>query len=140
MAMMTRAGGCQCGAIRFTVTGAPVRVGLCHCTDCRRYGGSAFSFFAIWPRSAYEATGETSTYAGRSFCGTCGSRVASLRDDEAEIMVGSLDEAPSDLIPEYELWVFRREGWMGRLPWADQFRHDRTDGGGDWRQPRSPDG
>jgi hypothetical protein len=136
---MKRAGGCRCGAVRFTVAGPPARVGICHCADCRKFGGSAFSFFAIWPISAYEATGTTETFEGRSFCPKCGSRVTSLSADEAEVMVGSLDEAPSDLAPEYELWIKRREGWMQRLPWADQFNEDRTESAGDWRQARQAD-
>ena len=28
----------------------------------------------------------------------------SVRDDEAEVMIGSLDEAPTDLTPQYDLW------------------------------------
>ncbi len=120
-----RTGGCLCGAARFSLKGQPLRVGLCHCQDCRRASGSAFNFFAVWPRSAYEGTGEFGAFAGRSFCPVCGSRVASLRDDEAEIALGSLDQAPSDLIPSYELWIGRREEWLLNLPWAEQFAHDR---------------
>jgi len=120
-----RSGGCLCGAVRFSVKGAPLRVGLCHCQDCRRTSGSAFTFFGVWPRSAYEGAGELGTFEGRSFCSVCGSRVASLRDEEAEIMVGALDLAPSDIIPGYELWIGRREPWLMDLQWAEQFEHDR---------------
>lgn len=130
-----RSGGCLCGAARYVVTGEPLRVGLCHCHDCKRTSGSAYAAFAVWPRSAYQGTGKLGTFKGRSFCPDCGSRVVSLREDEAEIMVGSLDTAPSDLIPSYELWTPRREGWLHNLPWADQFERDRTDEGGNWREP-----
>jgi hypothetical protein len=40
-------------------------------------------------------------------------------------MVGSLDDAPSGLIPEYELWTPRREDWLHGLPWAVQHIGDR---------------
>ncbi len=40
-------------------------------------------------------------------------------------MIGSLDEAPTDLTPEYELWIGRRENWVLPLPWASQFDGDR---------------
>ena len=53
-------------------------------------------------------------------------RVFSIRDDEAEIMLGSLDQAPGELAPEYELWIGRREMWMQALPWTTQFEYDRT--------------
>jgi hypothetical protein len=120
-----RAGGCLCGAVRFSVKGDPLRVGPCHCQDCRRVSGSAFTFFGVWPRSAYEGTGELRTFEGRSFCPDCGFRVASLRDDEAELMLGALDLVPSDIIPDYELWIGRRETWLMDLQWAEQCQHDR---------------
>jgi hypothetical protein len=105
-----------------------MRVGLCHCTDCRQTSGSAFTIFAIWPRSAFRSTAHVATFKGRSFCPHCGSRVFSLTLDEAEIMVGSLDDAPSGLVPTYELWIPRREEWLHGLPWAEQYTADRTDG------------
>ena len=129
-----REGGCLCGAVRFKVRGEPVRTGVCHCLDCRRVTGSAFNYFAVWPLSVYEATGELSTFAGRSFCSVCGSRVVSLGDFEAEIYLGTLDDPLGDIVPGYELWTPRREQWLLQLPWADQFKADR-DAVGKWRQP-----
>jgi hypothetical protein len=122
-----RRGGCVCGQVRYSVTGDPLRVGLCHCTDCRRTSGSAFAFFAIWPLTSFNAEGVTSSYQGRCFCTSCGSRVFALNQSEAEaeIMVGTLDEAPSDQIPQYELWVRRREPWLDALEGAEQFQGDR---------------
>ena len=35
-------GGCACGDIRYTVSGAPLYMGNCHCRDCQRATGSAF--------------------------------------------------------------------------------------------------
>lgn len=128
-----RSGSCLCRGVTFRVFGEPLRVGICHCADCRKASGSTFSAFAVWPLEAFEQqTGYTNSYGGRSFCTTCGSRVSSLRDDEAEIMIGSLDEAPTDLSPQYELWTGRRERWLNALPGAAQFDEDRdvSEGGG----------
>ena len=122
---VVRTGGCRCRQVRYSVRGEPLRVGVCHCTDCRQSSGSAFAFFAIWPIAAFTGEGQASSYNGRSFCPVCGSPVFSLSGDEAEIMVGSLDEAPSDQRPGYELWTPRRETWLHALPWADQFAGDR---------------
>ena len=121
----TREGGCLCGAVRFLVRDEPLRVGLCHCLDCRKTSGSAYSSFAIWPRDAYDGSGELGTFSGRSFCVRCGSRVVHLTADEAEVMIGSLDAAPSDLVPQYELWIGRREHWLAPVPGIRQFEHDR---------------
>lgn len=42
-------------------------------------------------------------------------------------MIGSLDDAPTDLTQQYELWIGRREHWMNALPEAMQFSQDRED-------------
>ncbi|WP_437781054.1 GFA family protein [Sorangium sp. So ce1097] len=121
-----RSGGCSCGAVRFRVRGEPIRVGLCHCADCRRVTGSVFLAFAIWSWASFESTGETRCWDGRSFCPICGSRLFSLREEEgeAEIKLGCLDEAPVDLAPTYELWIKRRERWLPALAGAEQHVED----------------
>src|SRR5690606_16056988 len=67
-------GGCLCGKVRIIATGAPLRVGICHCLDCRKHHGALFFAAAIFPEAAVTVTGETSDYRGRHFCPTCGSR------------------------------------------------------------------
>lgn len=123
-------GSCLCRGATFSVRGDPLRVGLCHCTDCRKSSGAPFSAYAVWPIEAYEQeSGYTSTYANRSFCTTCGGRVAWLSEGEAEVAIGSLDEVPTGLVPDYELWVTRREHRLGPLPKAAQYDQDRPEAG-----------
>ena len=81
--------------------------------------------FAVWPRAAFSFSGKTRIWEGRSFCPNCGSRLFSIGDDEVEIKIGTLDEAPTGLTPQYELWIGRREKWLHPLPDARQFAHDR---------------
>ncbi len=119
-----RKGGCLCGLVRYTISGDPIRAGLCHCADCRKLSGSNFVAFGVWPRRNLLSTGEISTFAGRSFCPNCGSRIFSLRPDEAEIMLGSLDNAPNELRPSYEIWTKRREPWLEPVDTAAQFDED----------------
>jgi hypothetical protein len=38
-------GGCLCGAVQYTVTDSFKYAGYCHCSECRRFSGSAFSAF-----------------------------------------------------------------------------------------------
>ncbi len=56
---------------------------------------------------------------------SCGSRLldtADPGDTLIEIRVGSLDEAPFELLPEDEIWVKRRESWIPPVEGAAQ--HD----------------
>lgn len=127
MPEIARTGSCLCGGVQFRVAGEPRRVGLCHCKDCRKTSGSAFHAYAVWPLQAFEASGITSTYGARSFCPTCGSRVPFVGEEEIEVTIGSLDVAPTEgLVPDYELWIGRRESWLQALPEARQFEHDRV--------------
>ncbi len=120
-----RTGGCLCGAVRYSVRGDPVHVGRCHCADCRKESGSAFTVYAQWPLEAFDVSGEISSYDGRGFCARCGSRLldpVAPGDRLVEIRLGSLDEAPFDLKPEAEVWVKRRESWL--LPVEGAAQHD----------------
>src|SRR5436305_9289603 len=122
--MATRNGGCTCGAVRYAVRGEPTKVGICHCTSCRKETGSVFMAYADWPLQMFETTGEVRTFDGRSFCPTCGSRLFSRADEQVEIKIGTLDEAPSDLMPSEEIWVKRREPWLMPLKGTSQHRED----------------
>ncbi|MDW6024643.1 GFA family protein [Mesorhizobium sp. BAC0120] len=121
---MIRHGSCSCGQVRYQVSGEPSRVGICHCTSCRQETGSTFTAFAVWPRSAFQSSGDFATWSGRSFCPKCGSRLFALRDDEAEIKIGTLENAPTNFTPQYELWTWRREHWLRPVDGARQFQRD----------------
>lgn len=118
------AGGCLCGAVRYTVTGDPFLVGICHCADCRKESGASFVTYAKWPRQSFTLTGRMSTYAGRSFCPLCGSRLMNLHENDVEIRIGTLDAAPNGLVPEQEGWVKRREPWLAPVAGASQSTED----------------
>ncbi len=46
------AGGCLCGAVRYSVRAKPLTLYACHCTDCQRRTGSAFALSMVVPRAA----------------------------------------------------------------------------------------
>ena len=122
-----RTGGCLCGAVRYSVRGEPVHVRRCHCANCRKESGSAFTVYAQWPVDACEISGELSSFDGRGFCPRCGSRVIDTSDPDGalvEIRLGSLDDAPFELRPDDEIWVKRRESWLPPVEGAVQ-HHER---------------
>ena len=98
-------GGCPCGAVRFEVTALPLLVYACHCTECQRWSGSAFSMSMPVAATAFRVTqgepkpwrrtgasGVQSTYW---FCGDCGGRAygqRSARPDIVAVRAGSLDD------------------------------------------------
>ena len=58
------AGGCLCGAVRIALAGAPYRVGICHCLDCRKHHGAVFHTSAIFAVEAVTVSGATAEYRG----------------------------------------------------------------------------
>ncbi len=125
--METFEGGCLCGAVRFAARGRPLRVGLCHCLDCRKHHGALFHASAIFPEAAVRVTGETGAYCGRHFCPVCGSSVFSRSGAEMEMHLGAFD-APDRFTPTYELWTVRRETWLPPFPLERSYERDRDDG------------
>ena len=78
MASMT--GGCLCGAVRYTTDAAAIFSGVCHCTNCQRQTGSAFSEVIAVPKPMLTVTGETRSFAHKgdsghdviaTFCPVC---------------------------------------------------------------------
>lgn len=124
--MRERTGGCLCGAVRYVVRGEPTHVGRCHCADCRKESGSTYTIYAHWPRADFELSGALATWEGRSFCPTCGASIGTFDDDaEVEVRLGSLDDAPFELVPQTEVWIKRREPWLEQVPGAGQYEENR---------------
>jgi len=119
-------GGCLCGNVRIVASGAPDRVGMCHCLDYRKHHGALFHASAVFPEDAVTVEGETRDYEGRFFCPRCGSSVFGRSDGEVEVNLGSLD-APDRFVPTYELWTVRRESWLPPFPVEERYERNRDD-------------
>ena len=121
----TNDAGCACGQVRLRVNGKPIRVGLCHCLDCRKAHAAAFGVFVVFPADNVEIRpGEAASVGrfdrgsySRYFCRNCGAHVyaKSEASSEIELFLGSFD-VRNRFIPTYEAWSKRRENWLGPLP------------------------
>jgi len=115
-------GGCQCGAVRYRVTGRPLTFYACHCTDCQRQSGSAFGESMLIGLDDLTVEGETAAFtfinaAGngseRTFCPACGTRLWHLREGGTRyaLKAGTLDD-PSWLVPVAHIWTASRRPWL----------------------------
>ena len=123
------AAGCLCGEVRLESAVDPLRVGICHCMDCRKHHGAVFHTYAVFAADAVAISGETAEFDARHFCPTCGSSVFARSGDEIEIAAGSFD-APSQATPTYELFARRRESWLPPFDLAERYEGDRIGTGG----------
>jgi len=112
-------GGCQCGAIRFAVKTAPVKISICHCRMCQKASGAPFASFADIDRNDFALTKgkpaafRSSSIAERDFCASCGTPLSFRRIDgpRIEIMTGTFDR-PDRVIPTRQFGTESRLGWV----------------------------
>lgn len=117
-------GGCLCGYVRYEYTGEPEGATYCHCPDCRRATGSAFTV-GVHVRAAtlrivsgcvkgYTKTADSGNKITREFCPECGSPLFTrqpVHPNLVWIKAGSLDK-PESIKPSYQTWT------QCAVPWA----------------------
>ena len=116
-------GGCLCGKVRYSADVEPTFVGVCHCKNCQKGTGSAFSVVVALPTPALTVQGTLQTFTGRGdsgkatyrrFCPACGSALideAELMPNITMIMAGTLDDA-SWVKPASEIFCDSAQQWV----------------------------
>jgi hypothetical protein len=122
-------GGCLCGKVRYNANVEPTFTGICHCEDCQKFTGSAFSVVVAVPKSALSVQGKVSTFSKsgdsgksieRQFCPECGSSIideAQVMPDTVMISAGTLDD-PTWVKPAMQIFCDSAQPWVelgGRL-------------------------
>ena len=51
-------GSCLCGKVTYSCATEPVATAVCHCTDCQKQTGTAFSVIVAVPRDALRRGGQ----------------------------------------------------------------------------------
>lgn len=99
-------GGCQCGAVRYAISGPFENPHICHCRMCQKAFGNYFAALVgarkadfTWSRGT-PAYFRSSSAVERGFCRDCGTPLSFAYDDSARIAVsiGSLDN-PDAVMP-----------------------------------------
>jgi hypothetical protein len=116
-------GGCLCGRVRFSADAEPAFVGVCHCTDCQKFSGSALSTVMAIPEGSLKVDGKLKVFtkAGdsgkpihRSFCPECGSGVVDKADalpGMVMLYVGTFDDS-SWVKPGSQIYCDSAQSWV----------------------------
>ncbi|GGD81931.1 MULTISPECIES: GFA family protein [Rhizobium] len=114
-----KTGGCQCGAVRFRISGKLGRPSICHCRMCQKQFGGFFSALVTAPEEGMEWTrGEPSYFQSsvnidRGFCSNCGTPMTYRHPGGLELAIGTFDDR-SDLAPLIQV------NYEARLPWVEE--------------------
>lgn len=118
------AGGCSCGALRYALSQPPMMVYNCHCTNCQKVSGGAFSTSVTIFEAGFAFTAgepkvvEWTSDAGNTrygvFCGDCGTRIANGQRPAGgflSLRAGTLDDT-SWVEPVGDIWVRSAQPWV----------------------------
>ncbi len=127
---MPHQGGCQCGAVRYEVSGSPRHVALCHCADCRKSAGAPAVAWAAFAEGEFTLVqGEVTEFnssgsAVRSFCPRCGTgityRNADMLPGIVDIQSATLDD-PSAFPLQCHIQTADRIEWMASAHLLPEF-------------------
>jgi hypothetical protein len=129
-----RQASCSCGQLRLICQGEPARVGICHCGECQRRTGSAFSVQALYPRDQvqppegivkrYARVAESGRTVNFGFCPECGGTVfweAEMRPDMILVAVGTFAD-PGFERPSLSVWERTQHPWTKAMD-AEKMDH-----------------
>ncbi len=120
---MTMTGQCLCGAVSYKVEGDLQMTGVCHCKNCQRQAGTAYSvLFAVGDDqikidgdlTTYDDTADSGNVVQRHFCPKCGSPIKSSLPTQPGvtfIKAGTLDDT-SVLKPQVHFWTGSKQDWV----------------------------
>lgn len=115
-------GGCLCGAIRYESNIEPMATVVCHCKNCQKHSGGAYSLNMILPKEAlnisgdlayFDDSGDSGNTVRRKFCAQCGSPIVSepaAMDAVTVLKVGTLDN-PDWVKPGVEIYCDSALDW-----------------------------
>ncbi|MBO6724511.1 MAG: GFA family protein [Rhizobiaceae bacterium] len=115
-------GGCQCGAVRYRITGRPIVFYLCHCKECQRHTSSAFGESLRLRRDELTVEGDLFCFTRISesgkrregyFCPECGVRIVhgTAGSEQVNIKAGTLDDT-SWLVPAGHIWTASKQKFV----------------------------
>ena len=125
-------GQCLCGEIKYEFESDPVMTGVCHCKNCQRQAGSAFSTLAGVVKADFNMTGTPKLYEDlatdsgnavqRYFCGNCGSPIYSALPSNPDVLflkTGTMDDT-EQFAPQFQVYCETKQNWVALVDGVPQ--------------------
>lgn len=136
--MMTRQGACNCGQVKVTCEGEPVRISVCHCLECQKRTGSIFSVQARFnvdqvrtegTATSYSRIAESGNRLTFNFCPVCGSTVYWKSEAAPDLIAIAVGAFADRLFPPpgYSVWERSHHSWVAITTEQPLARSERQD-------------
>lgn len=116
-------GSCLCGQVTYSSSAEPAMIAICHCPDCQKQSGAAFSVNVLVPIESvalkgeslaqYVVDGATGTAVTRNFCNNCGSPISTELEafgGLTAVKSGTLYDS-SWVKPGVQIWCDNKQPW-----------------------------
>ncbi len=121
--MTAAAASCYCGALHASLDLAEASALHCHCSQCRRLSGAAFSTWLNLPKAGFRidaGVDDLTVFAVsentiRHFCRHCGAHVYSTDTREPDIVGLPLGIVTGDVLPQPDMHYYFDSG----VAWCD---------------------
>ncbi len=132
-------GSCQCGAVTYVISAAPLFTYACHCSSCQKRTGSAFSLGLVIATTALDLTGTLTSWSRvsqqghtntRYSCASCGNIIYGIGESNpelAKLQAGTLEDT-SAVEPEVHIWTSKKQPWLILSSRVRQFETQPEDG------------
>jgi hypothetical protein len=114
-------GSCLCGAVQCEIPDELLYTAYCHCSEYRRFSGSAFSALSGLPRDQLQIKSghdrikhfRKTEASNMAFCETCGSSLVTEKTLKGliHLRLGTLMDSPS-LTPQAHVLVGSKAPWF----------------------------
>jgi hypothetical protein len=116
-------GGCHCGKITYEAEVDPEAAGICHCTDCQTFSGSAFRMVVPAKKENFKMNGQPRIYVktaesgnkrAQAFCPDCGTHLyaTSATDPQVYGIRAGTARQRNELKPKRQVWCRSAQGWV----------------------------
>jgi hypothetical protein len=119
--MSGETGGCQCGAVRFRVTGELGRPSICHCRMCQKaFGGPYGALVSVRIDDLVWTRGERRRFASsnkveRGFCADCGTPLTFEWSPRLIYLAIAAFDDPAPIRPVVQMALDAAVPWMAEL-------------------------
>lgn|SRR5690625_4964089 len=123
-------GSCLCGSVKIRVSDQFQFIGYCHCSECRKWSGSAFATGGLVSSEEFEVTlgkefvscYHKSEETDLCFCSACGASLFSkkLKLGSYIVRLGILDDTPTQR-PNVHIFTASKAPWFELTDQLEKF-------------------